>query len=86
MKWLLGFLGSLFCLGVAWLLWSFRRAGTFFSRTDGLSARKSPTIHEANRLEESKRRIEDHRRSREEEIKCEADAARKRIADKFGKR
>jgi type VI protein secretion system component VasK len=82
---ILGAVGVLCAVVAAWLTYKITRASTFFQRTTVVEVRKTPTIHEAeNRIERRKQQIEKARKTREEQIKCAADEARKRISKKFG--
>lgn len=72
----------------AWLLFLWKRGSTFFLRTRGPWDSKRPAIREVDeqRREAQRRRIEEHRRTTEREIRWRADQERDRILDKYGRR
>lgn len=83
---ILGAVGALCAVVAAWLTYRITKASTFFQRTTVIDVRKSPTIHEAERrVEERKRKVDSALKSREEQIKWEAEQAKKRITNRFGK-
>lgn len=82
---ILGAVGAICAVVAAWLTYRLTRASTFFQRTTVVEVRKSPTIHEAERrVEARKKKVERALKSREEQIKCAADEARRRVTKKFG--
>ena len=73
-------LGLLALLAVFW-----GRARAFLRRERGPAAPPPPRSAGDVRRDARRERIEAIKRAREETVKCEADKARERIRDKFGK-